>query len=384
MKKLLKILLFILVLIVPIDKNYGQNNTPNDSIIDQATLKIYENPDESIAIGQSVFNDSKSSDRLKIRGLILISDGYSSKRDYQKALEYLMKATPLSVNLIDKSFEINIYNKIGYQYQQLRIFDKALNYLELAEKLCTDFSKDDFSYTLLLGNNYLIRGFIYKERLNCEVAVVYFNKGIDQYSKLNNSIVDANLSIANYNKGNCFIQLNNIEAAKTSFIASIAIARKIQANSLLAFSKKGLAEVFTLEKEHQKAIVVLKEAEAVSKNVGDLVLNKALYFYFYNNYQALNDWENYQKYHKLFITIQLEIKALERKSISQTLDQNQEEFIQKLSKKIPTFYFLIITICCLIFANFLFMFFNKNKSQKRLQKLQNDIEQLQKRKKTTK
>ncbi len=383
MKRSIKKLLFIFVLIVLSYKNYSQKDPRVDSIIDQATLKIYENPDESIQIGKSIYEDHQNSNRSKVKGLILISDGYSSKRNYQKALEYLIKANQLSTDLSDKSLEINIYIKIAYQYQQLRIFDKALDYLELSEKMSINLSEKDSTYLSLLGNNYMIRGFIYKEKLNCEAAVVYFDKGIDQYLKIKSSFVDANLSIANYNKGNCFIQLKNIEAAKSSFITSIQIAEKIHANSLLAFSKKGLAEVFTLEKDHHKAIAVLTEAELLSKDVGDLVLNKAIYFYFYQNYHALNDWEKYQKYQRLFLKTQLDIKALERKSISQTLDQNYSELELELEKKEPNYLFVIITISVLIFLIVFFIFLNEKKSQKRLQKLQIEIEKLQKRRKST-
>lgn len=59
-----------------------------DSIIDFATNQIYENPNLAIETAQALFDDSESTTDIKVRALIVISTAYSSKREYEKSLEY--------------------------------------------------------------------------------------------------------------------------------------------------------------------------------------------------------------------------------------------------------------------------------------------------------
>src|SRR5690606_38948584 len=113
------------------------------------------------------------------------------------------------------------------------------------------------------------------------------------------------LSIATYNKGNCYLMLKNYDKAEQSFNDAIEYANNIKANSLKAFALKGLAQVYTQESNNVHSIEVLTEAEAISKDVGDVVLNKAIYSGLSDNYLILNDWKNYQKYHKKYIEAQL-------------------------------------------------------------------------------
>src|SRR5690606_20240282 len=97
-----------------------------DSLLNSGFKDVYENPDKAIQIGQSIFDNTKSNIKLKIRSLILISTAYSSKRDYQKALEYSQMANELSANINDPILKIEIISKTGILYQQLKIFDKSI------------------------------------------------------------------------------------------------------------------------------------------------------------------------------------------------------------------------------------------------------------------
>ena len=276
MQKLIRYtILFVLIVADSCVNNVrAQNKTQLDSLIRASTLEIYENPDKAIATGRAISEDPKNNSKIKIRGLMLVSDGYSSKRDYQKSLEYVLKANQLVGNLNDDLLKIRILYKLAAQYQQLKIYDKAIAFLDESEQLSLAFPVRD-SVQFLLGNNYVIRGFIYKEQLNCDIAINFFQKGIKEYKDIEGSLMNANLSITHYNIGNCYILMANNEAAKKSFQESIKIARQVNAKSLEGFSLKGLAEVYTLEGKYNEAIKVLQQALVLSRSVGDLILNQA-------------------------------------------------------------------------------------------------------------
>ncbi|HSD15408.1 MAG TPA: hypothetical protein VLB74_12225, partial [Flavobacterium sp.] len=226
--------------------SYAQDTNRIDSILKQNSLEMYKNPDKVIATGKQLLKEKGNDVDVKIAIFKLISDGYSAKRDYQKSLEYVIKANELLPQTKNKRLKISIVTKTGIQYHQLKIYDKAIQYLDQAEKLCLEYSKPD-SVHVSLGINYVVRGFIYKEKLNCAIAINFFDRGISEILKSNNIKSSANIiSIAKYNKGNCYLMMSNNASATKSFLESITYAKMIKANSLQAFAQKGLAQVYTI------------------------------------------------------------------------------------------------------------------------------------------
>lgn len=290
-----------------------------DSILRAADKLTYENPDKAIEIATVLYENPATSDKYKINALMTISNAYSSKRDYEKSLEYVFKIRSYLPKIKDKKQQINILNKVGSQYNDLKIYDKSIDYLDEAFDLLEAYPQKD-STLQLLGYNYILRGFVYREQMGCDVALKYFDKAIETYNKtLHNPIMNANVSICYYNKGNCLFTLDRVEEAEQSFQKSIVHAEQINAQSLIAFAQKGLAEVKSRRGNYREAIDVLNSAITNSEKVGDLVLNRGLYEGLSNNYLALNDWENYTLYREKFLKLQNETRISERKSINQSL-----------------------------------------------------------------
>jgi tetratricopeptide (TPR) repeat protein len=301
-----------------------------DSLLNDSKNRVYEKPDESIELGLSVFENFTYSTTTRTRALVLVSLGYTSKRDYQKALEYIIKANEISIELDDKKLQLEILFMTGIIYQQLKIFDKSIEYLEKIEKVAFAYPVYD-SIGKYLANSYVVKGFIYKDNLNCDIALEFFDIGIGEYEKLKHINTNANTSIVFYNKGNCYILLSEYTKAKESFIKAIEFANLENASSLVSFAEKGMAEVYTFEGKYEDAILLLLSAFEQSKNVGDLVLNQGIYKGLFENYLALNNWDEYQKYYNLFLKTQLDIKMSERESISISIDKNFDAKKEKLN-----------------------------------------------------
>ena len=108
---------------------YAQDYKKLDSILNAASNHIYINPDETVKICEKVIKAAGDNVDYKVKGLKLISDAYSSKRDYKQSLDYLIKALELLNQSNDQLLKINITNKLGIQYHQLKVYDKAIQYL---------------------------------------------------------------------------------------------------------------------------------------------------------------------------------------------------------------------------------------------------------------
>src|SRR5690606_30118710 len=107
MKNNIIIASFVLVFFMSLQFMYSQNKSDFDSILAAGTLEVYENPDKAIEIGTSVYENPSVDIKTKITSLMLISNGYVSKRDYQKSLEYIIEANKLSKQVNDLLIKIN-------------------------------------------------------------------------------------------------------------------------------------------------------------------------------------------------------------------------------------------------------------------------------------
>jgi tetratricopeptide (TPR) repeat protein len=354
---------------------YSQGAKKIDSIIKVNSSQIYENPDKVIVVGKQIVNQAGNDIDSKIKGYKIISDAYSSKRDYQKSLENVIKAEQLLDKTSNKLLKISIIVKAGIQYHQLKIYDKSMQFLDQSEKMCLEYPARD-SVKIYLGINYILRGFIYKEKLNCDIAIAYFNKGINEIITIKDKSNLSKVSIAKYNIANCYILMSENDLAIQSFKESIVYAKITNAVSLKAFALKGLAQVYTLQSQYKEAIEQLLEARSISSNVNDLVLDQEIYKGLAENYLALNDWEKYKNYYSKYLNTQSKLKESERKSISNLLIEKEKEvnntINQNFSNFIFWFWFFIMSIALIVFI------ISNQKSKKTISDLSTKIDTMQK------
>jgi len=359
---------------------YAQNYRKLDSIINVAGNEIYVNPDHVIEVGQSIVKNAGDNVNYKIKGYKLVSDAYSSKRDYEKSLEYLIKASELLDQSNDELLKISIVNKTGIQYHQLKVYDKAIQHLDQAEQLIADYPNKDSIHSEL-GKNYIVRGFIYKEKLSCAIAIAFIDRGIAELLKSKDRAdASTKISIAIYNKGNCYLLLHDNKKALENFQQSAKIAQEVNAKSLEAFALKGSAKVYTLEGKNLEAINALNKAVELSSEVNDLILNQEIYRGLAENYLAINQWEKYKINQGKFIDIQKLIKDRERNSVSESLDVKEVELKAKQEDSSKKFYYLVLLLSVILCLGVLFFYVIVKRKGKEVETIKNQIFVLQNKK----
>lgn len=368
---------FAVVILMAATPAISQTQREVDSIIEVNNLNIYEKPDNVIKAGESIYKNTRYSLNSRVKSLIMVSDAYSSKRDYQQALKYFLEANELSKGSKDKKLQISVLNKTAVKYQQLKVYDKALQYLDEAQKLIDEHPHED-SLHHSKGMNYIVRGLIFKEQINCDIAIGYFDKGIKEMLKSDDKSAQSILSIATYNKGNCYFELDNYKKASESFLEAISYAEKIKANSLKAFALKGLAQVYLDQGKYHESINALNEALVLSKDVNDIVLNKVVYNGLAYSYLHLNDWPNYQKYYKKYVAEQQKLTISERKSISDSLDDLEAIKNKKLLELQTSFYYKAAILILLILLAVFVLYKYQKRSSKSLNLLSERVEKMKK------
>lgn len=296
-----------------------------DSLFSAAALLVFDDPDKAITLSRELIEKNEDNPARKIEAMLIISNAYSSKRDYPKSLEYALRARDLNMKRDDPVSQLKILNKIAAQYHSLGVNDKALEVLDDADAVFRMIPDKD-SLWLIMGNNNAIRGFVYREQLSCDVAIDYFNRALENYK---NSPSDmrrvANSSVISYNKGNCYITLGKLDSAALNYSRSEKNALEIGANSLQAFSLKGMAEVSTLKGEYNRAISILDRADSLNRSVADQVLNVGIYRGLSNNYLALNDWNRFLEYEEKYRDASHKVRLSSRETIMSLLDDYEEE-----------------------------------------------------------
>ena len=133
-----------------LNMGYSVGQHSIDSLLSAAKKQVYDNPDEAIEIGKMILNDSLLDPNIRINGLFVVSLSYTTKRDYEKAIEYALQSKTL-FDRIDPRWQIGSINQIGSLYQELKLYDKAISYLDESLKLIENLKPVDSIPKLLRG-----------------------------------------------------------------------------------------------------------------------------------------------------------------------------------------------------------------------------------------
>lgn len=312
-------------------------------LFDSAAVYVYDNPEKAIEIAEQLITQNSERPEIQIRALMILTNAFATKRDYQHSLEAALRAKELVASLKNPVLEFGILIKLAAQYHSLGVNGKALQVLDESDKLFESVKNKD-SLLFDMGSNYAIKGFIYSGQLGCDIAIDYFDKAIGFYTSSleKQQKISLNTSVVLYNKGNCQISLNRLDSALAHFNESRRLVSHIDANTLQAFPMKGIAEVYTLEGKHEAAIEVLFDANTIAGGAGDLELNAGIYKGLADNYLALHQWEDYLYYDRLHSETLQELKISERNTINNILQLYKDEISTK--EKIAGWKFMVIIL----------------------------------------
>lgn len=348
-----------------------------DTLYKRAQMGIYENPDRSIAIINQLLEQEKNTEK-KINLYLVLSSAYVSKRNFDTSLKYILKAKELLKDTNIPKIKINVLISIAAQYQQMELFSKSLETLDEAEQLIRNSSAADNS-NFNLGKIFAIRGMIYKSQSNPELALQKFLASYHYFRETpQGKPSSANMSIVLYNIGYCYLDLNQNEEAEKNFLKSVEYSKKATANSLEAFSLKGLAEVYTISGRNKEALRLLGTAENLSKNVGDLVLNEGIYKGMADNYLILNQSDEYSTYHQKYLKTRFEREQSELKSINTSIDNTTTEAenqMKTLRSRFGAARLIILTIGLAAIAVLLLLIFRIRKKNRLLEEKIREITQ---------
>lgn len=364
MKKLMKIMLFVLISFSGFLKSQAAKDTAYENI----QPYLYENPDKAIKIGKIRIESETNIDE-KIKYHLYLSKAYTAKRNMDESYKTLLKAQKLLETSTNLESKINVLTLIAIQYQQMELYSKSFEILDEVDQLCENldpkFDKQKYSW---LGKSFAVKGIIYKSQDNWDIALEKFAVAIRNFEKTEQSVPTINnISIVYYNIGYCYINQNKFSLAESSFQKSISYAQKSDAQSLQAYAMKGLAENFAFQDQPQKAIDVLETAAKKSEKIGDLVLDEGIYKLLSDNYLVIGNFDKYMINNELYKKVHFEREQSELESINSLIDnigENTEKEISHSDYKFGVLEVIMILISLALSGFLLFKILKINKNNK--------------------
>jgi len=326
----------------------------------QANSKIYSDPQKSIALASEVYRKAPKDSDLQLSSLIALGAAYGETFKIEKAIEALTGAQKIAELKNDYVNQVRILSFLGYQYQALQINEKTHTYLDRAEDIANRHALPD-SLLYLRGNNYSIKALMYKETLDCNYAVEYFNKAITIYKKLkNNEVANTNLCIAYLQKSLCFIENKKPDSAKISLTESDHIIKKMKLTDDIEISQQlAWAKYYALNKKYSASNSILNNNLQKAKKMSQLGIEMDFYHLLAQNYLEINDVSKYKYYSNLYTETKKKFSEAEKNSIThiinKALEKTEANNYSFSGKK-----FYAITILLVVILGFTIYFITKS------------------------
>ena len=147
---------------------------------------------------------------------MLLSNAYIAKRDIDSSLYYINQTSNLINNSdIKIATKVRILNHIAVQYQQMELYDKALETLDRSQELCNQIPAGRYHRNYYWEFINIVRGMVYRAQSNPEMALEKFKSALKYYKTIpaDKSLL-ANMSVIAYNIGNCYLDLKQFGPAE--------------------------------------------------------------------------------------------------------------------------------------------------------------------------
>lgn len=308
-----------------------------------------------------------------------IASVYFNQGNKTKAIEFYLQSLQKSEQIGDKLRIVTALMNIGAVYgTEPETHDKALEFYFRSLAIC-----EEIGYFNAIGTVTVNIGVVYLTREEADSALLYFEKSMEAYSK----IQGGNIAFVLNNIGRAYSKKENYEEAIKYQNQAYEIAKKNNAKIEMAQSLLGMANTYKLMGEIKTAINYFYEARTITREFKLYFDLTNVYQGLSNSYKELSDYENAYTYQNLLISIKDTIhtaemaKKIEAMTLNHEIDKQQGEIdIQLLiiaKQKFAKNAFLVGLILILIIAFIIFRnYLQKVKTNKLLDKKNAEIEKL--------
>ncbi len=189
---------------------------------------------------------------------------YQKRGDYNQGIKLLNQALEINQkNKIQQTEFAAIYQNLAINHRKKGDFPKALEYRKQALNINLNLTSPN---TLRIGISYKEIGLVYKEMIELDSALFYLNKGLSILNKINaseNNLAERNIITALHGIAEIWLLKEKPTNANKYIQRAIKLQKEDKAYRK-AFSFELLAKKYILEKNYDKALNSIKEANYLS------------------------------------------------------------------------------------------------------------------------
>jgi len=236
---------------------------------------------------------------------------YYNKADDLKAIELYLKSLRLAEQIPDSQRVITILNNIGAVYTNKKAtYDKALEYLWRAYPLSLAINNiDEDLKNDLIGSTTVNIGEVYTKkydevdtvgnvrRMDLDSALFYLEKSLKAYEHT------ADLPYALFDIGKVYMRRKEYDLAIKYQTEGYDVAKKLNAQNDIAITLTGLAQAYEAKGLTELALAKYKEAEPIAEEIQANERLKDIFSGLSQVYSQLGDYHNAFKYQNRLIHI---------------------------------------------------------------------------------
>jgi tetratricopeptide (TPR) repeat protein len=259
--------------------------------LDEARQLIYTKPEKAIKLAENVLKKTDKNE-TKIVSLIIIVNAEMFLERSRDVIDHCNLAIDLAKKDKNKYQEIKILSMLGSQYQTMMLHENAKKYLDRAENMMDSIKIPDSLY-YVKGNLYNVKGMVFRDELNCEFALKYFDKGLKVYTEQDNSkISTTNQALINIQRGSCLLAEGQLEKAEQCFEQILKANFDIGYNRF--YAEICLAEIRLKQQKYTEASQLLAKIPITDIAKEDPELSSVYYLSMANVSSTIGNMAGYQ------------------------------------------------------------------------------------------
>jgi len=325
----------------------AQNNSKLE--LRKAYDLLYEDPQKAISLANVIIRKTKNHDEI-VTGYVIIINGYSALNQSDNALSSAFKALDMVQDEKDQISKIRILGLIGEQFQLCHFNDESRFYLDQAQIIIEKLKISPDQKSIYSGNIDAIKGNSYKDDLDCNFAIEYYNKSIKSYASIkNNTSATNNLCLVYIEKADCLIEQSRLDSASIYIAKAQKIADRFSLKGYKLSAQYAEAKILSRNKKYAESTVLLVDILNNLEKLEDLHFRQDIEELLVNNYFNLNDYAKYQIYSNDLKKSRKMIESMHSRSNEESL-----KFILKNNKKprFPSYFFVGFAAFCLLLLVF--------------------------------
>ncbi|ACU07699.1 Transcriptional regulator [Flavobacteriaceae bacterium 3519-10] len=252
------------------------------------------------------------------------------KNDLKKSTELLFEAKEIAETTRNYELTAKIYGSIAHQYIQLKLNDKAKEYLQKAITEVNKLPENDTKITLK-GLSYLDLGNIFFDEKKYEAANSNYKRSLKQFQLLSRpepSVYHYRRSL--YNIGRSFSFMKKNDSAEFYLNKALAV-KDLKNRELKLYIYNALAQVYSDRGFTQRAVDSLKVA-LLDPQLQDAELKTEIYNNLAKNYRLQGNYKEYFAYNEKYINATESVKEKELSAINTAINAEQKDFRSVISR----------------------------------------------------